>query len=79
MHQEDRFDGPVRVLSDLHLGHSGCVIEKVAQLEPLIEGAQTVVFNGDTFEQMESRFRERSGAMLEELKMMPFADGPDAT
>ena len=42
--------GHVRVLSDLHFGHSACVIDQAEQLRPLLEGAHTIVFNGDTLE-----------------------------
>lgn len=41
---------PVRILSDLHLAHPACAVRSVAQLEPLLEGAGTVIFNGDTVE-----------------------------
>lgn len=51
---------PVRVLSDLHLGHSGCLIRDVDALRPLLEGCGTVVFNGDTVEQRADAFRSRS-------------------
>ena len=59
---------PVRILSDLHLGHKVSRIERVAALRPLIAGAGTVVFNGDTWQELALPFRERSAAMLEELK-----------
>ena len=39
---------PVRVLSDLHLGHKVSRIDHVSALRPLIAGAGTVIFNGDT-------------------------------
>lgn len=44
------FEEPIRILSDLHLGHPGSKITDVAQIRPLLEGAKTVLFNGDTFE-----------------------------
>lgn len=61
---------PVRILSDLHLGHSGTLIDDVRQLTPLLEGAGTVIFNGDTIEERCSDFRERGKAMLAELNAL---------
>lgn len=59
--------GIVRVLSDLHLGHSGTLINDVEQLAPLIEGAETIIFNGDTIEERCSAFYDRGQDMLGEL------------
>ena len=66
---------PVRVLSDLHLGHKICRIEKVSALRPLIAGAGTVVFNGDTWQELAAPFLKRSTAMLEELKALCREEG----
>jgi len=43
-------EGSIQILSDLHLAHPGSRVTEVAQLRPLIEGAKTVLFNGDAFE-----------------------------
>ncbi|MCU0753303.1 MAG: hypothetical protein MUC40_09850 [Akkermansiaceae bacterium] len=43
---------PVRVFSDLHLGHSVSRIGRVSALRPLIAGAGTVIFNGDTWQEL---------------------------
>ncbi|MGK0186510.1 MAG: putative phosphodiesterase [Verrucomicrobiales bacterium] len=59
--------GPIRVLSDLHLGHSGTLIDDVAQLTPLIDGAGTIIFNGDTVEERCSEFYHKGQDMLGEL------------
>jgi len=59
---------PIRVFSDLHLGHSGCLIEDVRQLRPLLEGAGTVVFNGDTSEERAENFRAKALVMMEGLR-----------
>ena len=59
--------GTVRVFSDLHLGHSGTLIEDVEQLAPLIDGADTVIFNGDTIEERCSAFYDKGQDMLGEL------------
>jgi predicted phosphodiesterase len=41
---------PVLILSDLHLGHRASLIEHPEQLVPLLHGAGSVIFNGDTAE-----------------------------
>lgn len=61
---------PVRILSDLHLGHRVSRIERVESLRPLIAGAGTVVFNGDTWQELAAPFREKSTRMLEELRTL---------
>jgi predicted phosphodiesterase len=61
---------PIRIFSDLHLGHRVSRIERVAALRPLFEGAGTVVFNGDTWQEFEGPFHERSAAMLAELRSL---------
>jgi predicted phosphodiesterase len=61
---------PVRILSDLHLGHKVSRIPRVAALRPLLEGAGTVIFNGDTWQELSRSFRKGSGAMLEDLKSL---------
>jgi predicted phosphodiesterase len=66
---------PVRILSDLHLGHKVSRIERVSALRPLIAGAGTVVFNGDTWQELAPPFRERSAVMLEELKALCAEEG----
>ena len=60
--------GPVRFLSDLHLGHDMCSLRRTAALWPLIEGAGTLVLNGDTTEDRASSFRSRSLDMFGELQ-----------
>ncbi len=62
--------GPVRFLSDLHLGHDMCSLNHTRELWPLIEGAGTVVFNGDTTEEGAECFRTRSLDMFAELVEM---------
>ena len=69
---------PVRILSDLHLGHKICRIEQVSALRPLIAGAGTVIFNGDTWQELARPFLERSTVMLEELKSLCREEGAEA-
>lgn len=59
---------PVLVLSDLHLGHPASRIEEVEVLRPLLEGAGTVIFNGDTWQELAKSFRTKSEKLLDELK-----------
>lgn len=59
---------PVLILSDLHLGHPASRVTRVEDLRPLIEGAGSVVFNGDTFQELAREFRERSREKLDELR-----------
>jgi predicted phosphodiesterase len=69
---------PVRVLSDLHLGHKLSRIAEVSALRPLIAGAGTVIFNGDTWQELAGPFRERGAAMLAELKSLCAEEGAEA-
>jgi len=68
---------PIRIVSDLHLGHKVSRIEKVAALRPLIAGAGTVIFNGDTWQELAPPFRDRSAEMLEELRNLCAEEGAD--
>ncbi len=61
---------PVRILSDLHLGHPASRISSVEQLRPLLEGVGTVVFNGDTWQELATAFRPRAEGLLSELKQL---------
>ncbi|MFC7336836.1 metallophosphoesterase [Haloferula chungangensis] len=58
------------ILSDLHLGHAASRIQSAEQLRPLLEGAGTVVFNGDTFQELASDFRPRSEVLMAELRSL---------
>ena len=65
---------PIRILSDLHLGHEACALSNVREIRPLLKGARTVIFNGDTAEVRAKSFRARAAeeqakltTMLEEL------------
>ncbi len=41
---------PVRVISDVHVGHMLSRVKHSEQLRPLFYGVKCLVFNGDTFE-----------------------------
>lgn len=68
-------DEPVRILSDLHLGHKISRIADVSELRPLIAGAGTVIFNGDTWQELAAPFLKRSTVMLEALKSLCHEEG----
>ena len=67
----------VRILSDLHLGHRVSRIASAEGLRPLIAGAGTVIFNGDTWQELAKLFRERSAEMLEDLKRICAEEGAE--
>jgi predicted phosphodiesterase len=50
MIETPQFEEPIRILSDIHLGHPGSIVEEASQLTPLFREAKTVIFNGDTVE-----------------------------
>ena len=58
---------PIRILSDLHLGHPGCRILDPVELRPVIEGAATVIFNGDTLEERARKYLEKGRQLFTAL------------
>ncbi|HSY54549.1 MAG TPA: metallophosphoesterase [Opitutaceae bacterium] len=42
--------GILRIFSDLHIGDRGCRVRALAQLTPLFDGADVLVFNGDSLD-----------------------------
>jgi predicted phosphodiesterase len=68
---------PVRVLSDLHLGHKVSRIAQVSALRPLIAGAGTIVFNGDTWQELARKFYGRSQEMLADLRELCREEGAE--
>ena len=63
----NRFEEPIRILSDLHLAHPGSRIVNAAQLAPLLDGVKTLIFNGDTSEERMKKYREPAQAQLDAL------------
>ncbi len=55
---------PIRIISDLHLGHTASLARDVSQIEPLFRDARTVIFNGDTIEMRSERDRELAESRL---------------
>jgi exonuclease SbcD len=68
---------PVRILSDLHLGHRASRIRNAEELRPLVSGAGTVVFNGDTWEELAGPWKQQSAEMLADLKRILKEEGCD--
>ncbi len=68
---------PLRIFSDLHLGHKASRIGEVEKLRPLFRGAGTVVFNGDTWEELSPPWREKSEEMLGQLRRILGEEGCD--
>ncbi|MEI7953823.1 MAG: metallophosphoesterase [Verrucomicrobiota bacterium] len=66
---------PVRILSDLHLAHQVSRIARVSDLRPLVAGAGTVIFNGDTWQELTIAVTKRSAEMLEELRHLCAEEG----
>lgn len=66
---------PVRIFSDLHLGHRASRIDDVEKLRPLFQGAGTVLFNGDTWEELSPPWLERSAEMLGQLRRLLADEG----
>jgi UDP-2,3-diacylglucosamine pyrophosphatase LpxH len=67
----------VRVLSDLHLGNKVSRIDAVEALRPLVRGAGTVVFNGDTWQELAREWKDDSAKMLAELRTLCAEEGSE--
>jgi predicted phosphodiesterase len=68
---------PLRIFSDLHLGHQASRIDEVEKLRSLFRGAGTVLFNGDTWEELSPPWRGKSEEMLAQLRRILAEDGCD--
>lgn len=68
---------PVRIFSDLHLGHRASRIADAESLRSLFKGAGTVVFNGDTWEELAAPWREKSSVMLGRMREICAEEGCD--
>lgn len=66
---------PVRIFSDLHLAHRLSRIARVSAMRPLLAGAGTVIFNGDTWQELTHAVHERSAVMLDELRELCAEEG----
>jgi predicted phosphodiesterase len=59
---------PIRIISDLHLGHTASLAREIAQVAPLFADVRSVIFNGDTIEMRSERNRERAEEILHEVQ-----------
>lgn len=64
---QDPFHRPLRLISDLHLGHDISSVESAESLRPLIAGAGTLILNGDTSQENGPAFRLKGERMLADL------------
>ncbi|MGH8017383.1 MAG: metallophosphoesterase [Opitutaceae bacterium] len=64
---ETEVEEPIRILSDLHLGHHASLAREIGQIEPLYKDAATVIFNGDTVEMRSERNRERAVQIMQRV------------
>jgi predicted phosphodiesterase len=69
---------PVCILSDLHLGHKVSRVSDADSLRPLIAGAGTVIFNGDSWQALPGPFFDRSKAMFDRLRAVCAEEGAEA-
>ncbi len=70
-------NSPVRILSDLHLGHKVSRLDSVESLRPLIAGAGTVIFNGDTWQELAKPFFARASELLGNLRALCREEGAE--
>jgi len=61
---------PVRIVSDLHLGHPATRFESAEDLRFLLDGVATLVINGDACEQRCRAWREEGEEMLAVFQQM---------
>lgn len=59
---------PIRILSDLHLGHPSSTLEDPEQIAPLLRDTPNVIFNGDSVEIHLVRRREKGLRDAQALK-----------
>jgi predicted phosphodiesterase len=69
---------PILILSDLHLGHRASRIKHPEQLAPLLRGAGTVIFNGDTSEMRNPEDRSVGRKVAAELARLCHQEGRKA-
>ncbi len=66
---------PVRIVSDVHLGHPATRIQSAEDLRFLLDGVATLVINGDACEQRFRAWREEGEAILEAFRKVADAEG----
>jgi predicted phosphodiesterase len=68
---------PIRILSDLHLGHTASLARGIEQIAPLYRDVRTVIFNGDTVEMRSARNRARAIRIMREVEAFCAAQAAD--
>ncbi len=63
-----QFEEPIRILSDIHLGHPASMVPHAESLSPLLRDIPTVIFNGDTVEARFLKDRPKSQWHLSALE-----------
>lgn len=69
---------PILILSDVHYAHPACLLDHWTELQTLIQGARTVIFNGDTVEMRYSRTVESARGIIEQLRAYCASLGAEA-
>lgn len=59
-------DKLIRIFSDVHYGDRSSRVRSIAQLAPLLDGADTVVLNGDTLDTRTGPYPRRTAELREE-------------
>lgn len=66
---------PIRIISDIHLGHPASLVAAPENIAPLLRGMPTVIFNGDTVESRFRKDRPTAQANLDALHKLCAANG----
>lgn len=66
---------PLRIISDLHIGHPASLLEEPADLLPLLKGVGTLIFNGDSSEMRFFKEREAGREALNQLANLCRTEG----
>lgn len=69
----------IRILSDLHYRHPAGFVQRLEQIAPLLEGAERIIFNGDSVEARFLAERESGAQDAEALKAFCAGAGVHAT
>src|SRR5947209_2581653 len=70
-----QFEQPIRIISDIHLGHPASLVAGAENLAPLLRGFPTVIFNGDTVESRFLKDRPKARQNLDVLEKVCAAQG----
>ncbi len=71
--------GVIRILSDLHYGDRGGRIRKLPELAPLLEGASSLVLNGDTLDTRPGPDPAATAALRAEVREFFSRSAPSTT